>query len=166
MWANAQRDGHPAECRWRPVFNAASFGWCLLLECHAVKLPRRKTCWICWVPQTRQQISARKLRLMPTTRVPCSKAAKTQNLLNLLGAPDSPTDFILWGGDYSWGDIFWRCLPAATARLSMGALPRHTVNNRMARHREIEQRRGQMQDKLYRCTLVCKSVANIQFFAL
>ena len=22
MWANAQRDGHPAEYRWRPLFNA------------------------------------------------------------------------------------------------------------------------------------------------
>jgi len=26
MWANAQRDGHPAEHRWRPLFNAAKFG--------------------------------------------------------------------------------------------------------------------------------------------
>jgi len=26
MWANAQRDGHSAEYRWRPVFNAAKFG--------------------------------------------------------------------------------------------------------------------------------------------
>ena len=26
MWANAQRDGRPAEHRWRPVFNAAKFG--------------------------------------------------------------------------------------------------------------------------------------------
>jgi len=26
MWANAQRDGRPAECRWRPLFNAAKFG--------------------------------------------------------------------------------------------------------------------------------------------
>jgi len=25
MWANAQRDGRPAEHRWRPVFNAAKF---------------------------------------------------------------------------------------------------------------------------------------------
>jgi len=23
MWADAQRDGHPAEYRWRPLFNAA-----------------------------------------------------------------------------------------------------------------------------------------------
>ena len=23
MWANAQRDGRPAEYRWRPLFNAA-----------------------------------------------------------------------------------------------------------------------------------------------
>ena len=26
MLANAQRDGHPAEYRWRPLFNAAKFG--------------------------------------------------------------------------------------------------------------------------------------------
>jgi len=26
MWANAQRDGHPAEYRWRPLFNAAKYG--------------------------------------------------------------------------------------------------------------------------------------------
>jgi len=26
MWANAQRDGRPAEYRWRPLFHAAKFG--------------------------------------------------------------------------------------------------------------------------------------------
>jgi len=26
MWANAQRDGRPAEHRWRPLFYAAKFG--------------------------------------------------------------------------------------------------------------------------------------------
>jgi len=26
MWANAQRDGRPAEHRWHPLFNAAKFG--------------------------------------------------------------------------------------------------------------------------------------------
>ena len=44
-WANAQRDGRPAEYRWRPLFNDAEFGWCPLLECRAVTLPRRETCW-------------------------------------------------------------------------------------------------------------------------
>ena len=47
MWANAQRDGRPAEYRWRPPFNAAKFGWrpilVLTTECRAVTLPRRKT---------------------------------------------------------------------------------------------------------------------------
>ena len=38
MWANAQRDGRPAEYRWRPLFNAAKFGWRPLLECRAVTL--------------------------------------------------------------------------------------------------------------------------------
>ena len=32
MWANAQRDGRPAEHRWRPLFNAAMFGWHPLLD--------------------------------------------------------------------------------------------------------------------------------------
>ena len=50
MWANAQRDGHPAEYRWLPLFNAAKFGWCPLLEWKPLKLEG--------VPQTRQQISA------------------------------------------------------------------------------------------------------------
>jgi len=26
MWANAQRDGRPAEYTWHPVFNAVKFG--------------------------------------------------------------------------------------------------------------------------------------------
>jgi len=26
MWANAHRDGRPAEYRWRPLFNTAKFG--------------------------------------------------------------------------------------------------------------------------------------------
>ena len=45
MWANAQRDGSPAEYRWRPLFNAAKFGRRALLECRAVTLPRRETRW-------------------------------------------------------------------------------------------------------------------------
>jgi len=45
MWANAQRDSRPAEYRWRPLFNAAKFGWCPLLLCRAVTLPRRETRW-------------------------------------------------------------------------------------------------------------------------
>ena len=44
MWTNAQRDGRPAEYRWRTLFNAAVW-------------------------------------LTPTTRVPCSNAAKTRNPL-------------------------------------------------------------------------------------
>ena len=43
MWADAQRDGHPAEYRWRPMFNASKFGGRPILEYHAVTLPRRET---------------------------------------------------------------------------------------------------------------------------
>ena len=69
MWANAQRDGRPAEHRWRPLFNAAVW-------------------------------------LTPTTRVPCSNAAKTGNPLKLPGVPQTnemisaasgPKFTILWG---------------------------------------------------------------------
>jgi len=45
MWVNAQRDSRPAEYRWRPLFNAAKFGWRLLLKYHAVRLSRRETRW-------------------------------------------------------------------------------------------------------------------------
>jgi len=40
MWANAQRDGRPAEYSWRPVLNAAKFGSHALLKCRAVMLPK------------------------------------------------------------------------------------------------------------------------------
>ena len=45
MWANAQRDGHSAEHRWRTLFNAAKFGWRPLLGCRAVTLRRRESRW-------------------------------------------------------------------------------------------------------------------------
>ena len=58
MWANAQRDGRPAEHRWRPLFNAAKFGWRPLLKCRAVTLPRRETRWnVLGFPQTTGPIS-------------------------------------------------------------------------------------------------------------
>jgi len=44
MWANAQRDGRPAEYRCRPLFNAAV--WLTLttrVPYRAVTLPRRET---------------------------------------------------------------------------------------------------------------------------
>jgi len=50
MWANAQRDGRPAEYRWRPLFNAAVW-------------------------------------LTPTTRVPCSNAAKGNPVEITWGTP-------------------------------------------------------------------------------
>jgi len=45
LWTNAQRDGRPTEYGRRPLFNAAKFGWCPLLECRAVTLPSRYTRW-------------------------------------------------------------------------------------------------------------------------
>ena len=69
MWANAQRDGRPAEYRWRPLLNAAVW-------------------------------------LTPTTREPCSNAAKTRNPLKFAGVPQTGQPIsaarrrkftILWG---------------------------------------------------------------------
>jgi len=45
MWANAQRDGLPAEYRW--LFNAAKFGWRPLLQYRAVTLQDSKPAEIC-----------------------------------------------------------------------------------------------------------------------
>ena len=51
MWANAQRDGRPAEYRWRPLFNAAVW---LCSNAAKTRNPLKFT----GVPQTRQQITA------------------------------------------------------------------------------------------------------------
>jgi len=75
MWANAQRDGRPAEYRWRPLFER------------------------------------RKVWLTPNTRVPCNKAAKTQNPLTFAGVPKLPDRSQPLVGRSSpycgdiWGDI-------------------------------------------------------------
>ena len=45
MWANAQRDGRPAEHRWRPLFNAAKFGWLPLSDVAAVMKRRCESPW-------------------------------------------------------------------------------------------------------------------------
>jgi len=52
MWASAERDCSRAEYRWRPLFNAAKFGWRPLLQCRAVTPPRRETRWnLLWCPK-------------------------------------------------------------------------------------------------------------------
>ena len=51
MWANAQRDGRPTECRWCPLFNAAVW-----LCSNAAKT--RNPLKFAGVPQTNETISA------------------------------------------------------------------------------------------------------------
>ena len=51
MWANAERDDHPAEYRWRPLFNAAVW-----LCSNAAKT--RNPLKFVEVPQTNETISA------------------------------------------------------------------------------------------------------------
>jgi len=59
MWANAQRDGRPAEYRWRPLFQHHKV-WLTpttRVSCsNAAKMQNPLKC--AGVPQTRQQISA------------------------------------------------------------------------------------------------------------
>ena len=52
MWANAQRDGRPAEYRWRPLFNDAKF----VPSSNAAKTPNPLK--FAGVPQTNETISA------------------------------------------------------------------------------------------------------------
>ena len=58
MWANAQRDGRPAEYRWHPLFNAAV--WLTpttrVLCSNAAKT--RNQLKFCGVPKTTETISA------------------------------------------------------------------------------------------------------------
>ena len=58
MWVNAQRDGRPAEYRWRPLFNATvSLKPTTRVLCsNAAKT--RKPLKFAGMPQARQQISA------------------------------------------------------------------------------------------------------------
>jgi len=78
MCANAQRDGRPAEHTWRPLFNAAKFGWRSLLYCCAVTLPRRETRWnLQGCPSLRQGcMGVLSLRGLVSPIFNCSLAAK------------------------------------------------------------------------------------------
>ena len=77
LWANAQRTGLPAEYKWRPLFNAAKFGWRPLLECRALTLPRRKTRWN-FVSDIAIFVLKRDVKLQLT------------NLLKFAGVPQTP----------------------------------------------------------------------------
>jgi len=58
MWANAQRDGRPAKHRWRPLFNAAKFGWRSLLDACSNAVKTWNPLKFARVPQTTGWISA------------------------------------------------------------------------------------------------------------
>jgi len=58
MWANAQRDGRPAECRWRPLFNAAVWLTPTTRVPCSNTAKTRNPLKLPGVPQTHQQISA------------------------------------------------------------------------------------------------------------
>jgi len=103
MWANAQRDGRPAEHSWHPVLYTAKFGSGSLLECHAVTLPigQRKT----WRTQSVMERQLWKMYIYSTSagkgqtlwkvwlasveRRRCGNKAKTRKLLKLAGVPQT-----------------------------------------------------------------------------
>ena len=58
MWANAQRDGRPAEYRWRPLFNAAVWLTPSTRVACSNAAKTRNSLKLAGVPQTRQKIPA------------------------------------------------------------------------------------------------------------
>ena len=58
MWAIAQRDGRPAEYRWRPLFNAAVWLMPTTRVACSNAAKSRNPLKYAGVPQTRQHISA------------------------------------------------------------------------------------------------------------
>jgi len=114
MWADAQRDGRPAEYRWHPLLNAAKFGWRPLLECHAVtlsiqenarlgrkvnfapgKIPLlgkspRKCIYIAHQPMRRPNIVQSLVGFRWATTSACE--AKTRNPLKFAGVPQTITN--------------------------------------------------------------------------
>jgi len=112
MWANAQRDGRPAEYRSRPVLNAAKFGSRPLLKCRAVTLPkyenarlgkmRSEFCtwqnfvtgqeppkmYMCHISPGDGQMPC-KVWLASVERRRCSNAAKTRIPLKFAGVPQA-----------------------------------------------------------------------------
>ena len=58
MWANAQRDGRPAEHRWRPLFNATSLADAHYYMPCSNAAKTRKPLKVAGVPQTPETILA------------------------------------------------------------------------------------------------------------
>ena len=58
MWANAQRDGRPAEYRWRPLFNAAVWLTPTTRVACSNAAKMRNPSKLPGVPQTNETISA------------------------------------------------------------------------------------------------------------
>jgi len=65
MWANAQRDGRPAEYRWRPLFNAPLWLTPTTTAPCSNAAKTRNPLQCAGMPQTRQQISAAVRRSSP-----------------------------------------------------------------------------------------------------
>ena len=88
MWANAQRDGRPAEYRWRPLFNAAVWltPTTTVLCSNAAKM--RNLLNLTGVPQTNEPTSATSvdtcLSCKDIARQSCAMACRWRTFGNFL----------------------------------------------------------------------------------
>ena len=113
MWANAQRDGRPVECRWRPLFNAAKFGWRPILECRIV-------CNNCTQCNAHTWTNLTMVWLFPPQNCPfpCWH-------LDLIGLPESGTQMVTWSFQpFLQGSLVWHT-DTATERAT--DRPRYSV---------------------------------------
>ena len=106
MWADAQRDGRPAEHRWRPLRKSV--------------IPFLEPC--------------RKVWLTPAVGVQCSNAAKMENLLKFAGVPQtrqqisavSGSKFTILSGMWGRHCCLTSFLPIVDACLSCEDIARQT----------------------------------------
>ena len=114
MWANAQRDGRPAEYKWRPLFNAAKFCWRPLLECHVVTLLRRETRWnLLWCPKLATRSQSLVGRSSPYYKDMLGEILLFNKFffwlsIRTLVTKIEPDRFMRWCADGELLAIFWR----------------------------------------------------------
>jgi len=112
MWANAHRDGH----------------WPTFFKCGQI--------------QVAPSVQRREVLLMPTTRVPCSNAAKTRNPLNLAGVPLTITKRSqpLVDRSSSYCNLTWErycCLTTFSDYRYIPQLRRYSIKNIASSHKVV-----------------------------
>ena len=157
MWADAQRDGRPAEYRWCPPLNAETFGWRPILECRArraVTLPYRKTQnlnakWILHLAKFRQRARAAEnvYTVYPSRRRPnivqslderrcCINNPTRETRWNLMGCPKraNRSEPVMGRSSPYCGNLWMRyCYLTSFSWLSIHALLAKTQADKVVR---------------------------------